>query len=324
MDTYNIGIKIGDGSFYPVIEETSQTKKRFVLTTVRDGQESMQIDFYRSMDKTIENAEYIGSLVIENIEPKPRGTAEIEVILGVSEDKSLNAVAKNLASGDKQSLSVSLTNLSEQEIYDIPEFELDDTSPPKDVAAGEEEYTETVANEGPGDETQPPDQYKKPNPFFRILFVVLGLIILAGIGYVIYFYAIPYFFNMEKPALNPDVITEETSPSPEPSPEPTKIAEDSSTRPEPTEIPEEMEKPTPIPTSPPTPIVKKQTEKKGTTQFTEKGAYYVIKHGDTLWDLSETFYRTPWLYMKIARANRKIIKDPDLIFAGTKIFIPKK
>lgn len=51
------------------------------------------------------------------------------------------------------------------------------------------------------------------------------------------------------------------------------------------------------------------------------GITYRIKKGDTLWDISSTYYRNPWLFPRLAKANS--IKNPDLIFAGTKIFIPE-
>jgi len=51
------------------------------------------------------------------------------------------------------------------------------------------------------------------------------------------------------------------------------------------------------------------------------GVWYWVKWGDTLWDLAGTYYRNPWLYPKIAKANR--IKNPDLIFAETKLLIPQ-
>ena len=51
------------------------------------------------------------------------------------------------------------------------------------------------------------------------------------------------------------------------------------------------------------------------------GAWYRIKWGDTLWDLSYAYYRNPWYYPRIAKANK--IKNPDLIISGTKIWIPK-
>lgn len=47
---------------------------------------------------------------------------------------------------------------------------------------------------------------------------------------------------------------------------------------------------------------------------------YKIKWGDTLWDLSESYYRNPWMYKKISTYNK--IKNPNLIIAGTYIDIP--
>jgi nucleoid-associated protein YgaU len=50
------------------------------------------------------------------------------------------------------------------------------------------------------------------------------------------------------------------------------------------------------------------------------GAPYTIRWGDTLWDISEAFYRNPWLYPRIARFNA--IRNPDFIISGRTIRIP--
>ncbi|MFI3257527.1 MAG: LysM peptidoglycan-binding domain-containing protein, partial [Spirochaetales bacterium] len=47
---------------------------------------------------------------------------------------------------------------------------------------------------------------------------------------------------------------------------------------------------------------------------------YRLVWGDTLWDLSDTYYRNPWLYPIIAKENN--IANPDIIIAGTYIEIP--
>ena len=52
----------------------------------------------------------------------------------------------------------------------------------------------------------------------------------------------------------------------------------------------------------------------------QKAVRYKLRWGDTLWDLSETYYRNPWLYTKIATHNK--LKNPDLIISGTYIEIP--
>lgn len=51
--------------------------------------------------------------------------------------------------------------------------------------------------------------------------------------------------------------------------------------------------------------------------------YYEIQKGDSLWKIAKTFYGDGNQYTKIFEANKEVIKDPDLIFPGQKIRIPK-
>ncbi len=50
--------------------------------------------------------------------------------------------------------------------------------------------------------------------------------------------------------------------------------------------------------------------------------YKVVK-GDTLWGLAKKYYNDGSKYTVIANANKDIIKNPDLIYAGQEIKIPK-
>lgn len=51
--------------------------------------------------------------------------------------------------------------------------------------------------------------------------------------------------------------------------------------------------------------------------------YYEIVSGDTLSAIAKRFLGNASDYPKIFEANREVIKDPDLIFPGQKIRIPK-
>jgi nucleoid-associated protein YgaU len=51
--------------------------------------------------------------------------------------------------------------------------------------------------------------------------------------------------------------------------------------------------------------------------------FYTIEKGDTLWKVAEKAYGNGATYQKIFEANREVIKDPDKIFPGQKIRIPK-
>lgn len=51
--------------------------------------------------------------------------------------------------------------------------------------------------------------------------------------------------------------------------------------------------------------------------------FYEIKSGDTLWKIASDHLGDGNRYPEIFEANREVIQDPDLIFPGQKIRIPK-
>ncbi len=58
-------------------------------------------------------------------------------------------------------------------------------------------------------------------------------------------------------------------------------------------------------------------------QQTESVEFYVIQKGDTLSAIAKHFYGNANEYPKLFEANREVIKDPDLIYPGQTIRIPK-
>ncbi len=128
MEKPTIGIKIADGSYFPILEESNSKRKRLILTTVNDNQESVQIDLYKGEGSELLEASYVGSLLIENIVQGPKESSEIELKIGFDKDGTLNAEASDLASGQIESLSISMESLGESAMYDIPEFSLDHES----------------------------------------------------------------------------------------------------------------------------------------------------------------------------------------------------
>ena len=126
MDSSIIAVRIANGSFVPILDTSQRTRRRLVLTTIRDNQTSVQIDLHRGADEDMENAEYIGSLMIENIEATAKGQADIALLIGVDESGNLNATATDKNSGEYQSLSVSLESIEQGGGFDLPDFELSD------------------------------------------------------------------------------------------------------------------------------------------------------------------------------------------------------
>ncbi|HET19990.1 MAG TPA: peptidoglycan-binding protein LysM [Chromatiales bacterium] len=56
----------------------------------------------------------------------------------------------------------------------------------------------------------------------------------------------------------------------------------------------------------------------------EEAEFYVIEKGDTLSAIAKRFYGDANKYPLIFEANREVIQDPNLIFPGQKIRIPKQ
>ena len=69
--------------------------------------------------------------------------------------------------------------------------------------------------------------------------------------------------------------------------------------------------------APPPPAAEKKPEPVETVE------YYEIKSGDTLSAIAKRFYGKASAYTKIFEANREVIKDPNKIYPGQKIRIPK-
>lgn len=54
----------------------------------------------------------------------------------------------------------------------------------------------------------------------------------------------------------------------------------------------------------------------------EVPATHTVVEGDTLWDLAQEFYGSPWDWRRIWEANRDRIQDPNLILPGQVLTIP--
>jgi hypothetical protein len=327
-----IGIRLADGKFYPILDEGDAIKKRLVLTTVKDEQTSVQIDVYRGSKDILEERSYIGSLVIENIPARPKGEPDIRLDLGLDDDGNLSAYAKELVSGEHQALSVSLKDLSEEEKYEIPDFDFQED---ESLGAGDFDLGDTAgedfSEENPFAESETPvtgantltrieedyrygepeDEAKdepkvKRSPLVPILLSVAALLLILALAFVIFKCGAdrqPAPPASAAPAAQAPVA-QAPAPTPAPAPAPAPAAA-------PTPAPAPAATPAPAPT--PAPAA-------ATTQT--GGVQHKIRWGDTLWDISIAYYRTPWLYGKIAKANN--IKNPDLIISGTTILIPPR
>lgn len=55
----------------------------------------------------------------------------------------------------------------------------------------------------------------------------------------------------------------------------------------------------------------------------KEAEFVLVESGDTLWGIAERAYGSGARYTEIFEANREVIEDPDLIFPGQKLRIPR-
>ena len=110
-----IGIKLADGTFYPIMEEGKPVKKTLGLTTVNDNQTRVIVDVYRSKTGTMEDAEYIDSLQIDNLVAHPNGTADINLNIGLDENNKLHAEMDDPETGATSTATVTLVSRTLEE-----------------------------------------------------------------------------------------------------------------------------------------------------------------------------------------------------------------
>ena len=322
-----IGIKIANGEFYPIVQENSSVKKRLVLTTVYDNQISVQIDLYRNSSQVMAGAQYIGSLVVDNIGNKPKGEPSIEMVISSSENGDIIADAVLLDRGSKgehQVLSVSLKAFDEANRgisgYDLPDFIIEESQPP----SGLYEHTKDT----------PQKKAKRP----LLLAVIMGLILSMLLFAVIWFFflggreMISQIGGMPIAGLfsagNTQQQVQPAPTSPVTAPPVVVLQAPSAALQVPPPVPPPVfQTPAALPLLPAeAPAAVRRAAPVASYRvpaiIPREGAPYTIRYGDTLWDISEAFYRTPWLYPRIARFNN--ISDPNHIVSGRTIRVPPR
>jgi hypothetical protein len=284
------------------------------------------------------DAQYMGSLVIENIRYMPKGEPSIEMVISSDPEGNISADAYDLdpaMNGEHQILNVSLKTLDLQDkdySNEITDFDFDENIPP--VSAGS---------------YKPPVEHSEEERKFPWLIMGLAtLFVIIAIGLLWFFFfggrdTIPIsemFSSIRNNRVNEQPLFErEFMPLPPPvqqiqPPAPPPIEPPPIIPPPPVQTPEPITPPPIIqaPVSPPParPQVTEITELRSRPPapvysfrvpavIPRNGVVYQIRWGDTLWDISQAFYRSPWHYPKIARDNN--ISNPDHIIAGSNLRI---
>lgn len=130
-----IGIKLADGSFYPVLEENTQAYKALELTTVHNNQTKVVVDLYRSETSRIKDAEYIESLQIENLIAHPSGEPDISFTASLDENNQLIAKIKDTETGNQSNVSITLVERENTEALVEDDKSLEENEEPPELAA---------------------------------------------------------------------------------------------------------------------------------------------------------------------------------------------
>ena len=131
-----IGIKIADGSFYPILEEGKPGEKKLQVTTVRDDQTTVQINLYRSETGDMSDADYVDTLLIDNLVPHQKEEPSFNLLVKIDENNMLSAEIDDPETGEKSDTKVSLINMENKSIFDEPDYKVT----PNDVP-GDEEFS---------------------------------------------------------------------------------------------------------------------------------------------------------------------------------------
>ena len=122
-----IGIKLADGSFYPVLEDNTPSEKELELTTAHNNQTKVMVDLYRSATCSMEDAEYVDSLQIENLVARPNGEADIKFNISLDENNQLSARIIDSETGNESNTTITLVSRTLEERLVTDEYGINDT-----------------------------------------------------------------------------------------------------------------------------------------------------------------------------------------------------
>ncbi|MDE5776052.1 MAG: Hsp70 family protein, partial [Treponemataceae bacterium] len=148
-----IGIKLADGTFFPILEEGSTEKKEINLTTVKDNQTKVKVALYRGEKSSIDEAEYLDTLEISKMKKHPNGEPNIGLEISLDEKNELSAKIVDKESGAESQVSLSLLSENKNGKKNSDAENSDETEGVTLAASQEEEATEMdVAEEIPAED----------------------------------------------------------------------------------------------------------------------------------------------------------------------------
>lgn len=280
-----IEVRVADGTFVPVLLDATTHAHRLHLAVAHDDQTRVVVALYQE-------GVPVARLEMTNLPPRPSADTSLHLTASIDRNEALNVALYDRISGRELSQSVDLTSHPE-----LDGLALDvDTDGDNETIIGEDAVW--LRNT-----SRPP----RRRGLVVILFIAaLALAILAGWA-IWRGLATRPDADAGPAAESPEAeapIAEAPAPQTETPAPPTEAEAPPAAAPPPAEERESAADPPPPPDAPPSVLIP-----------------YLIRRGDTLWDISEAVYGTPWRYPEIARENA--IRNPDLIYADSRIELPQ-
>ena len=281
-----IGIRLADRSLFPVLEEDTPGRRHVVLVTATDDQVRALIELYRIID---DDGELLETIVVDNLPPRPSGEAEVDLDITVTADRTLLVRVRDDDTGNVQSVSL-----------DLDEYAF----PTEAVTLSAHDHSHK--QDGVAFASVSEHRSRTRRRWWPIAAVAL-LLLAVAVGLILFLpvdraeEVVPTPARSNEPPSSPEEATSVVTPAPAPEPSP--------------------EEPPAVEASPGRVTGSTDTDIAADAPRADRTeTEYRIQHGDTLWELSERFYGTPWAYPNIAEEND--IVDPDLIFPEDAITIP--
>lgn len=121
-----IGIKLADGSFYPVLNEGAPSERLLELTTAHNNQTKVMVDLYRSELGSMEDAEYVDSLQIEDLNEHPNGEPTLTFTVSIDENNKLSAKMVDNETGLQSNATITLVSRTLEERLLPDEYDIKD------------------------------------------------------------------------------------------------------------------------------------------------------------------------------------------------------
>ena len=121
---HSLGIMIVGGYFHTLIEKntTVPATSTHEFTTIKDNQTSVKILVLQGESEMAEENELLGEFILTGLRRAPKGEVEVEVTFDISADGIVSVAAKDVETGQAQSITVTATSgLTEDEIREMIE-----------------------------------------------------------------------------------------------------------------------------------------------------------------------------------------------------------